>query len=103
MSQNIGLLRCDISAWSKQSQVPRLREKKKISFINSDLKITISSDLRSVSGWIFVYFFDPKKISKKLLDQTHFILIFKGFSLIFDENLGFQKSILLRLYIGKIS
>ena len=40
---------------------------------------------------------------KKLLDQIQFIMIFFAFSLIFDEIPGFQKSILLRLYIGNVS
>ncbi len=40
---------------------------------------------------------------KNLIDQTQFILDFKAFSWFFDANPGFQKSILLRLYIGNVS
>ena len=56
-----------------------------------------------VSGRIFFVFFRPKRMFKNLLDQTHFILILYDFPLIFYENQGFEKSIFLRLYIGKIS
>ena len=87
---------------TKQSQVPRLTEKK-ILFTPTELKIIDICDLISVSGRNWLKFYNAQLFSKKLLDQIQFILIFKAFSLIFDENPGFQKSILLRLYIGNVS